>query len=33
MIQEQNFNARPDASGGYKVDVSRGSNVDRVAQA
>ncbi|GAA6176387.1 DUF932 domain-containing protein [Sulfitobacter pacificus] len=31
MIQEQNFNARPDASGGYKVDVSRGSNVDRVS--
>mgnify|MGYP003675958276 CR=1 FL=1 len=31
MIQEQNFNARTDASGGYKVDVSRGSNVDRVS--
>ncbi len=31
MIQEQAFDARPDTSGGYKVDVSRGSNVDRVS--
>jgi hypothetical protein len=31
MIQEQVFDARPDTSGGYKVDVSRGENVDRVS--